>query len=44
MVTIDPDAGIRTPAVSKTVVRDFGSRIGVYATPARTGTIPIGDS
>jgi uncharacterized protein YcbX len=44
MVTIDPDTGVRTPAVLKTVVRDFDNRIGVYASAARTGTIRLGDT
>jgi uncharacterized protein YcbX len=44
MVTIDPDTGIRAPAVLKTVVRDFNNRIGIYASAARTGTIRIGDT
>jgi uncharacterized protein YcbX len=44
MVTIDPDTGIRTPAVLKTVVRDFNNRIGIYASAARTGTIRVGDA
>jgi uncharacterized protein YcbX len=44
MVTIDPDTGVRSPAVLKTVVRDFDNRIGIYASAARTGTIRIGDT
>ena len=44
MVTIDPDTAIRTPAVLKTVVRDFGNRIGIYASAARPGIIRIGDA
>lgn len=43
MVTIDPDTATRAPAVLKTVVRDFGNRIGIYASPARIGTIRVGD-
>jgi uncharacterized protein YcbX len=44
MVTIDPDTGVRAPAVLKTVVRDFNNRIGIYASAARPGTIRVGDT
>jgi len=43
MVTIDPDTGVRSPGVLKTVVRGFNNRIGIYASPARCGIIQVGD-
>jgi uncharacterized protein YcbX len=43
MVTIDPDTGVRSPGVLKTVVRGFNNRIGTYASAARCGTIRVGD-
>jgi uncharacterized protein YcbX len=43
MVTIDPDTGVRSPGVLKTVVRRFDNRIGAYASAARCGTVRVGD-
>jgi uncharacterized protein YcbX len=43
MVTIDPDTGLRSPGVLKTVVRGFNNQIGIYASPARCGTVRVGD-
>ena len=44
MITIDPDTGVRSPGLMKTVVRGFDNRIGLYASPARLGTIRVGDA
>lgn len=44
MITIDPDTGLRSPGLMKTVARDFDNRIGLYASPARQGTIRVGDA
>ena len=44
MTTIDPDTGVRSPELMKTVVRGFGNRVGLYASPARLGTIRVGDA
>jgi uncharacterized protein len=43
LITIDPDSGERDPAVMRTVAREFGNLIGVYAMPARPGIVRLGD-
>ena len=43
MITIDPDTGVRSPGLMKTVVRGFDNWVGLYASPARLGTIRVGD-
>ncbi|MDB5683254.1 MAG: sulfurase [Sphingomonas bacterium] len=43
VVTIDPDTGVRSPGIMKTVARGFDNRIGIYASAARTGIIRVGD-
>jgi uncharacterized protein YcbX len=43
LITIDPDTGVRDPAVMRTVARKFGNLIGVYAMPARPGIVRLGD-
>lgn len=44
MITIDPDTGLRSPRLMKTVVRGFDNRVGLYASPARPGVIRVGDA
>ena len=44
MITIDPETGLRSPELMKAVVRRFGNRVGLYASPARLGTIRTGDA
>jgi uncharacterized protein len=44
LITIDPDTGVRDPAVMRTVARVFGNLIGVYAMPARPGIVRLGDA
>jgi uncharacterized protein len=43
LITIDPDTGVRDPAVMRTVARQFANLIGVYAMPARPGIVRLGD-
>jgi uncharacterized protein YcbX len=44
LITIDPDTGVRDPAVMRTVARKFENLIGVYAAPARPGIVRLGDA
>jgi uncharacterized protein YcbX len=44
MITIDPESGARSPTLMRTVVRDFDNQVGFYASPARLGSIRIGDA
>jgi uncharacterized protein YcbX len=44
LITIDPDTGVRDPAVMRTVAREFGNLIGIYALPARPGIVRLGDA
>lgn len=44
LITIDPDTGVRDPAVMRTVARGFENLIGVYAMPARPGLVRLGDA
>ncbi|HEV7658228.1 MAG TPA: MOSC N-terminal beta barrel domain-containing protein [Allosphingosinicella sp.] len=44
LITIDPDTGMRDPAVMRTVARKFGNLIGVYAMPAKPGIVRLGDA
>ena len=43
LITVDPDTGARDPAILRIVAREFGNRIGVYAMPARPGSVRVGD-
>jgi len=43
LITIDPDTGIRDPAVMRTVAQQFANLIGIYAVPARPGIVRLGD-
>ncbi len=43
MIAVDPDTASRDPALVKTVVRNFGNEIGVYAGIEAVGTIAVGD-
>lgn len=44
LITIDPDTGVRDPAVIRTVAQQFANLIGIYALPARPGVIRLGDA
>lgn len=44
LITIDPDTGVRDPAVMRTVARHFANLIGIYAMPAKPGIVRLGDS
>lgn len=44
MVNLDPDGGLRDPALMKTVVRVHDNTAGVYATVARTGRLAVGQA
>ena len=44
MISIDPDSGIRTPEVFKTVVRERDNKAGVYGTVIRCGRLTVGQS
>lgn len=44
MVNFDPDSGLPTPAVLKTVVRERKNKAGVYGTVIRCGRLAIGQS
>ena len=44
VITVDPDSGVRNPAVMKVVARQFDNNVGVYATPAKPGKIQVGDT
>jgi uncharacterized protein YcbX len=44
LITVDPDSGVRNPAVMKVVARQFDDNVGVYATPAKPGSIHVGDT
>jgi uncharacterized protein YcbX len=43
LITVDPDTGVRDPAILRTVARRFDNRIGIYAIAARPGTVRLGD-
>lgn len=43
LITIDPDTGVRDPAVIRTVAQQFANLIGIYALPARPGIVRVGD-
>jgi len=43
MINYDPDTGLGTPAILRTVVRERDNFAGVYAMPTRGGAIAIGD-
>ena len=43
LITIDPDNGIRDPAIMRTVAQQFANLIGIYAMPARPGIVRLGD-
>jgi len=43
MINLDPDTGLSTPTILRTVVRERDNFAGVYATPTRGGAIAIGD-
>ncbi|MFC2249402.1 MOSC domain-containing protein [Labrys portucalensis] len=43
MITLDPQTAQRTPAIMKTVARQFASQIGIYGTVEQPGTIGLGD-
>lgn len=43
MITIDPETGMRDPAILRRVVEDFGNEIGVRCATETPGTIAIGD-
>lgn len=43
MINLDPDTGLSTPTILRTVVRERDNFAGVYATPMRGGAIAIGD-
>lgn len=42
-VTIDPDTAEREPPIMRMVAGQFDNQVGVYASPARPGTIKVGD-
>ncbi len=42
-ITVDPDTAERDPKILRTVARRFANQIGVYASPARPGSIAVGD-
>ncbi len=42
-ITIDPDTAARDPKILRTVAQRYANQIGVYASPARPGTIREGD-
>jgi uncharacterized protein YcbX len=44
LITIDPDTGVRDPAVIRTVAQQFANLIGIYALPAKPGVIRLGDA
>lgn len=44
MVTIDPDSGVRDPAILRCVVEDFGNEIGVRGATEAMGMIAVGDA
>ncbi|MGN8116156.1 MOSC domain-containing protein [Labrys sp. 22185] len=44
MITLDPQTAQRTPAIMKTVARQFANQIGIYGTVEQPGTIGLGDS
>lgn len=44
MTTIDPDSGVRDPAVLRTIAQRFGNGYGVYASTARKGAVRVGDA
>jgi uncharacterized protein YcbX len=43
MINLDPDTGLSTPTILRTVVRERDNYAGVYAAPMRGGAIAIGD-
>lgn len=43
MITIDPDAGTRDPAILRRVVHDFNNEVGVRCATEATGAIAVGD-
>lgn len=43
MINLDPDSGLSTPTILRTVVRERDNFAGVYATPTRPGAVAIGD-
>jgi uncharacterized protein YcbX len=43
MITIDPETGLRSPGLMKTVARGFDNLVGIYASTAQPGTIRLGD-
>ncbi len=43
MISIDPDTGIRNPAILRHVVERFNNHIGSRCSPETPGTIAIGD-
>ncbi|MEW9310204.1 MOSC domain-containing protein [Labrys neptuniae] len=43
MITLDPQTAQRTPAIMKTVARQFANQIGIYGTVEQPGTIGLGD-
>ncbi|MGO4338448.1 MOSC domain-containing protein [Labrys sp. KB_33_2] len=44
MITLDPQTAQRTPAIMKTVARQFANQIGIYGTVEQPGPISQGDS
>jgi uncharacterized protein YcbX len=44
LITIDPDTGVRDPAVIRTVAQQFANLIGIYALPAKPGIVRVGDT
>jgi uncharacterized protein YcbX len=44
MITIDPETGIRDPALLRGVVEDFNNEIGVRCVTGAIGTISVGDT
>ncbi|MBP0578794.1 MOSC domain-containing protein [Labrys sp. LIt4] len=43
MITLDPQTAQRTPAIMKTVARQFDNRIGIYGTVEQPGRISLDD-
>jgi uncharacterized protein YcbX len=43
MINFDPDTGVGSPNVLRTVVRERNNYAGVYAVPTRGGAIAVGD-
>ncbi|PRH86522.1 MOSC domain-containing protein [Labrys okinawensis] len=43
MITLDPQTAQRTPAIIKTVARQFDNRIGIYGTVEQPGRISLDD-